>query len=205
MNNAKTEIEESEVKIEDAKKEIEKNTKKANTEFANAEKQIKNAEEQITIKEKELQEGKKALEENRAQANAGIQQLENAINTHNINAIVKLYPNYYRDIIKNELSQSKLNEFHDKVGNITIKVIWQNNQESESKSLEIENKIRSEYDIELHIQDTQLVFFLMIRRPPRSTLFPFTMLFRFICRRVATADEYQAICAGAHIGQSAVR
>lgn len=84
-------------------------------------------------------------------------QLENAINTHNINAIVKLYPNYCRDIIKKELSQSKLNEFHDKVGNITIKVIWQNNQESESKSLEIENKIRSEYDIELHIQDTQLV------------------------------------------------
>ncbi len=83
LNNAKTEIEESEVKIEDAKKEIEKNTKKANTEFANAEKQIKNAEEQITIKEKELQEGKKALEENRAQANAGIQQLENAINTSN--------------------------------------------------------------------------------------------------------------------------
>lgn len=83
LNAAKAEIETSEVKIEDAKKEIEKNTKKANTEFANAEKQIKNAEEQITIKEKELQEGKKALEENRAQANAGIQQLENAINTSN--------------------------------------------------------------------------------------------------------------------------
>lgn len=86
-----------------------------------------------------------------------VSQLEDAINTHNINAIVKLYPDYYKDIIKSQLSQNKLNAFHDKVGNITIKVIWQNNQESESKSLEIENKIRSEYNFKLHIQDTQLV------------------------------------------------
>src|SRR5438477_7848858 len=28
-----------------------------------------------------------------------------------------------------------------------------------------------------------LVFFLMIRRPPRSTLFPYTTLFRSVCRR----------------------
>src|SRR5438445_13068067 len=28
-----------------------------------------------------------------------------------------------------------------------------------------------------------LFFFLMIRRPPRSTLFPYTTLFRSICRR----------------------
>src|SRR2546430_17151122 len=28
-------------------------------------------------------------------------------------------------------------------------------------------------------------FFLMIRRPPRSTLFPYTTLFRSICRRRA--------------------
>src|SRR3712207_9593456 len=28
-------------------------------------------------------------------------------------------------------------------------------------------------------------FFLMIRRPPRSTLFPYTTLFRSLCRRLA--------------------
>src|SRR3989337_4103880 len=29
-----------------------------------------------------------------------------------------------------------------------------------------------------HVTDTYLFFFLMIRRPPRSTLFPYTTLFR---------------------------
>src|SRR5256885_12074026 len=33
-------------------------------------------------------------------------------------------------------------------------------------------------------------FFLMIRRPPRSTLFPYTTLFRS-CRRLVSADDRQ--------------
>src|SRR5947209_12544567 len=33
----------------------------------------------------------------------------------------------------------------------------------------------------------RLSFFLMIRRPPRSTLFPYTTLFRSACSRRATA------------------
>src|SRR6266511_4621481 len=33
-----------------------------------------------------------------------------------------------------------------------------------------------------------LFFFLMIRRPPRSTLFPYTTLFRSLLRRVVRAD-----------------
>src|SRR5688572_5627178 len=32
-----------------------------------------------------------------------------------------------------------------------------------------------------------LVFFLMIRRPPRSTLFPYTTLFRSLAKRQTTA------------------
>src|SRR5205809_1604991 len=37
-----------------------------------------------------------------------------------------------------------------------------------------------------------IIFFLMIRRPPRSTLFPYTTLFRsppFACHRVGAAGE----------------
>src|SRR3989449_2269751 len=33
------------------------------------------------------------------------------------------------------------------------------------------------------------LFFLMIRRPPRSTLFPYTTLFRSLPRRVCSAPE----------------
>src|SRR2546422_7033841 len=35
----------------------------------------------------------------------------------------------------------------------------------------------------LHVFSARLLFFLMIRRPPRSTLFPYTTLFRSIGRR----------------------
>src|SRR3989475_12710668 len=36
----------------------------------------------------------------------------------------------------------------------------------------------------LHLHVTSLFFFLMIRRPPRSTLFPYTTLFRSRLRRL---------------------
>src|SRR3712207_7432454 len=35
----------------------------------------------------------------------------------------------------------------------------------------------------------EYLFFLMIRRPPRSTLFPYTTLFRSKAMRVLTAEE----------------
>lgn len=73
-------------------------------------------------------------------------QLENAINKHDINYNIELYPDYYRDVLINELSQNKLNDFHNKVGDIVIKIVWENNQDSESMSLEIEkNKNRIRY------------------------------------------------------------
>src|SRR2546426_5818879 len=36
---------------------------------------------------------------------------------------------------------------------------------------------------------TPLFFFLMIRRPPRSTLFPYTTLFRSVTRTCATGSD----------------
>src|SRR3990167_6597611 len=42
-----------------------------------------------------------------------------------------------------------------------------------------------------------LIFFLMIRRPPRSTLFPYTTLFRSCRSRCADADRGGADRAGA--------
>src|SRR5689334_24330903 len=37
-------------------------------------------------------------------------------------------------------------------------------------------------------------FFLMIRRPPRSTLFPYTTLFRSWCRRPVTGQTASSVC-----------
>src|SRR5258705_11968588 len=41
-----------------------------------------------------------------------------------------------------------------------------------------------------------LFFFLMIRRPPRSTLFPYTTLFRSACR----AADHQLLLVGLGVG-----
>src|SRR5438034_4446790 len=41
-----------------------------------------------------------------------------------------------------------------------------------------------------HILFRFLFFFLMIRRPPRSTLFPYTTLFRSVVRELAFAGDF---------------
>src|SRR5258707_1734964 len=41
-------------------------------------------------------------------------------------------------------------------------------------------------------------FFLMIRRPPRSTLFPYTTLFRSGCRRPVDRPRYSFVRGGRH-------
>ena len=38
-------------------------------------------------------------------------------------------------------------------------------------------------------------FFLMIRRPPRSTLFPYTTLFRSESEKGMSVDGYSVVCA----------
>src|SRR5690349_24299955 len=45
------------------------------------------------------------------------------------------------------------------------------------------------------------LFFLMIRRPPRSTLFPYTTLFRSVGRSRSRARAERAHAAGAHRGR----
>src|SRR5256885_11831938 len=42
----------------------------------------------------------------------------------------------------------------------------------------------------LRLSCFSLFFFLMIRRPPRSTLFPYTTLFRSACRKKALARSH---------------
>src|SRR5256885_11229731 len=52
------------------------------------------------------------------------------------------------------------------------------------------------------------VFFLMIRRPPRSTLFPYTTLFRSLPRAVRRADfraRFRGRSDARHIHPGAVR
>src|SRR3712207_9057579 len=49
-----------------------------------------------------------------------------------------------------------------------------------------------------------IIFFLMIRRPPRSTLFPYTTLFRSGgARRVEHHLEVAVAVVGAHVGLAA--
>src|SRR5207244_11547239 len=43
-------------------------------------------------------------------------------------------------------------------------------------------------------------FFLMIRRPPRSTLFPYTTLFRSVERRLGAPHGSRSPVAGSHRG-----
>src|SRR3712207_7258967 len=48
-------------------------------------------------------------------------------------------------------------------------------------------------------------FFLMIRRPPRSTLFPYTTLFRSVRRRDRGARRLGGRCPGAELPERARR
>src|SRR5436190_4119561 len=41
----------------------------------------------------------------------------------------------------------------------------------------------------LFLDQPHFIFFLMIRRPPRSTLFPYTTLFRSGCRRAMSGSH----------------
>src|SRR3712207_7002639 len=46
---------------------------------------------------------------------------------------------------------------------------------------------------------TSLFFFLMIRRPPRSTLFPYTTLFRSIVARLREEKDHATLLAAASL------
>lgn len=84
-------------------------------------------------------------------------QLEEAVNNQDINSIINLYPDYYRDTLKNMLSQKKIEEFHDNVGDIDISIVWNNNKDSESMSSKLENEIKVNYNVDINIQNTQFI------------------------------------------------
>ena len=86
-------------------------------------------------------------------------QLESAINKHNIESIVELYPDYYQNKVNNQLSQTKIDEFYDNVitnNKIQIEVVSVSNLDlSDAKN--IQDKINQEYNTNINIQDYQLV------------------------------------------------
>src|SRR5476649_3026925 len=54
-------------------------------------------------------------------------------------------------------------------------------------------KVRPNHETNINV----IVFFLMIRRPPRSTLFPYTTLFRSLHRRLFGEPVlHRLVCAG---------
>lgn len=79
-------------------------------------------------------------------------QLENAVNNSDLKGIINLYPNYYRNTVSNLLSQNKLNEFNDKIGDIKINIVNQTDFDL-SQAKNIQNKIETN----LKIEDYQIV------------------------------------------------
>lgn len=83
-------------------------------------------------------------------------QLEKSINNCDLKSIVNLYPDYYRNTVLDLLSEDKLIEFNNKVGNINISIVGQTNYDL-SQSKDIQNKIENNYKINLKTEDYQIV------------------------------------------------
>src|SRR3989442_11027456 len=56
-----------------------------------------------------------------------------------------------------------------------------------------------------HLAVLVLFFFLMIRRPPRSTLFPYTTLFRSLLQRYWVGRRYYITVSGKAGAQTAIK
>ena len=79
-------------------------------------------------------------------------QLENTVNNSDLKGIISLYPDYYRNTVSNLLSQNKLNEFNNKIGDIKINIVNQTDFDL-SQAKDIQNKI----GVNLKIEDYQIV------------------------------------------------
>lgn len=88
-----------------------------------------------------------------------ITQLENALNQHNIEKIIDLYPEYYKDTVVKLVSQNKLDTFYnDIIANNKINIEILNKSDLElSEAKEIQDRINQEYNANITIQDYQLV------------------------------------------------
>lgn len=79
-------------------------------------------------------------------------QLENTVNNSDIKGIINLYPDYCRNTVSSLLSQNKLNEFNNKIGDIKINIVNQTDFDL-SQAKNIQNKIETN----LKIEDYQIV------------------------------------------------
>lgn len=79
-------------------------------------------------------------------------QLENTVNNSDLKGIISLYPDYYRNTVSNLLSQNKLNEFNNKIGDIKINIVNQTDFDL-SQAKDVQNKIGTN----LNIEDYQIV------------------------------------------------
>lgn len=88
-----------------------------------------------------------------------ITQLENALNQHNIEKIINLYPEYYKDTITKLVSQDKLDTFYDDIianNKIDIEILNKSDLDL-SKANQIQDRINQEYNTNITVQDYQLV------------------------------------------------
>ncbi len=90
-----------------------------------------------------------------------ISQLESAINKHDIEKIIELYPDYCKADVVKYFSQEKLNEFYNNVilqdnKDITIKVLYVSNFDNSFYN-DIMQQISEDYQENITIQDYQLV------------------------------------------------
>lgn len=92
------------------------------------------------------------LSNKRKTINDLMSQLENTVNNSDLKGIINLYPDYYRNTVSNLLSQNKLNEFNNKIGDIKINIVNQTDFDL-SQAKNIQNKIETN----LKIEDYQIV------------------------------------------------
>lgn len=98
---------------------------------------------------------------NKRSINNLISQLENAINKHDIEKIIDLYPNYCKSDVIKYFSQEQLNEFYNNViinDNKKIKVQILNISNFDKSSCDdIIEQINEDYQESILIEDYQLV------------------------------------------------
>lgn len=98
---------------------------------------------------------------NKRSINNLISQLENAINKHDIEKIIDLYPNYCKSDVIKYFSQEQLNEFYNNViinDNKIIKVQILNISNFDKSSCDdIIEQINEDYQESILIEDYQLV------------------------------------------------
>lgn len=90
-----------------------------------------------------------------------ISQLEDAINKHNIEKIIHLYPDYCKEDVVKYFSQEKLNDFYNNVivkdsENISVQIVNISNPDISSCD-DVMEQIEEQYEQNIIIEDYRLV------------------------------------------------